>query len=124
MKRTGLTDYVYDFSVDYDAVAIYNIKDIHKHLMKKITVSMKMFRFVKKVFSIGLTILPGFTNMSSLSCISMSNQECKARPQVINVNSKNSIFYPLLKQVNVVAIVIILMIRMQKFVFLMLKYSI
>ena len=116
MKRTGLTDYVYDFSVDYDAVAIYNIKDIHKHLMKKITVSMKMFRFVKKVFSIGLTILPGFTNMSSLSCISMSNQECKARPQVINVNSKNSIFYPLLKQVNVVAIVIILMIRMQKYV--------
>ena len=29
----------------------------------------------------------------SLSCISMKNQECKTRPQVINVNSHNPIFY-------------------------------
>ena len=32
MKRTGFTGYVYDFSVDYDAI---DIKDIHKYLMKK-----------------------------------------------------------------------------------------
>ena len=37
MKRTGLTSYVYDFSVDYDSIAIDDIKDIHKYLMKKIT---------------------------------------------------------------------------------------
>ena len=51
-------------------------------------------RFVKKVFSIGLTILSNFTNASSLSCISMNNQPCKARPEIINVNSNNPIFYP------------------------------
>ena len=28
-KRTGLYGYVYDFSVDYDASAVYNILDIH-----------------------------------------------------------------------------------------------
>ena len=35
MKKTGFTGYVYDFSVDYDAIAVDDIKDIHKYLMKK-----------------------------------------------------------------------------------------
>ena len=35
MKNTGLNGYVYDFSVDYDATAVDDIKDIHKYLMKK-----------------------------------------------------------------------------------------
>ena len=51
---------------------------------------MKIFTFVKKVFFIGLTILSNFTNANSLSCISMNNQECKTRAQVINVN----VFFP------------------------------
>ena len=37
MKKTGFNGYIYDFSVDYDATDIDNIKDIHKYLMKKIT---------------------------------------------------------------------------------------
>ena len=36
---------------------------------------MKVFRFVKRGFFIGLTILSSFTNASSLSCISMINRE-------------------------------------------------
>ena len=35
MKRTGLRGYVQDFSVDYDAAEVDDIKDIHKYLMKK-----------------------------------------------------------------------------------------
>ena len=35
MKKTGLKGYVYDFSVDYDAIAVSDILDIHKYLMKK-----------------------------------------------------------------------------------------
>ena len=35
MKKTGFTGYVYDFSVDYDPIAVEDIKDIHKYLMKK-----------------------------------------------------------------------------------------
>ena len=35
MKKTGFTGYVYDFSVDYDSIAVDDIKDIHKYLMKK-----------------------------------------------------------------------------------------
>ena len=60
---------------------------------------MKIFRFVKKVFFIGLTILSNSTNLIPLSVtplnyISMENHECKRRPQVVNVNSNNPIFYP------------------------------
>ena len=35
MKKTGFTGYVYDFSVDYDAITVDDILDIHKYLMKK-----------------------------------------------------------------------------------------
>ena len=54
---------------------------------------MKIFRFVKKVFFIGLTILSNFTNLIPLNCISMKNQEFKTRPQIINININNPIFY-------------------------------
>ena len=35
MKRTGFDGLVYDFSVNYEAVAVGDIKGIHKYLMKK-----------------------------------------------------------------------------------------
>ena len=35
MKKTGLSGYVYDFSVDYDAIVVDDILEIHKYLMKK-----------------------------------------------------------------------------------------
>ena len=54
-----------------------------------------MFKFVKKVFFTGLTILSDFTNANSLlNCISMNNQVCKVRPEIINVNSTETVFYP------------------------------
>ena len=49
---------------------------------------MKLFRFVKKVLFLGLTILSNFTNITSLSAtsfnwISMKNQECKTTPKLL-----------------------------------------
>ena len=59
---------------------------------------MKIFRFAKKVFFIGLTILSSLSNASSLnaislSCISMKNQECKTRAQFVNVNGDEPVFF-------------------------------
>ena len=34
-KSIGLNGYVYDFSVDYDAIAVDGILEIHKYLMEK-----------------------------------------------------------------------------------------
>ena len=61
---------------------------------------MKIFRFVTKVFFLGLTILSNFTNTIQLNCISMKNQECKTRLQIININSNNRILYPFSIKIN------------------------
>ena len=72
-------------------------------------------------FFVGLTIFSSFASVNSLSCNSINNKECKTRPQVVNVNGHEAVFFHLvLKQVNVVVIVTISVIRMQKFVFLIL----
>ena len=36
MKKAGLKGYVYDISVNYDAIAAADILDIHKYLMNGI----------------------------------------------------------------------------------------
>ena len=53
-----------------------------------------MFVFIKKVFHIGSLILPSLVSATPLSCISMNNQACKVRPEIINVNSNEPVFYP------------------------------
>ena len=35
IKKTGLKGYVYNFSVDYNAIVVSDILDIHKYLIKK-----------------------------------------------------------------------------------------
>ena len=83
---------------------------------------MKIFGFVKKVFFVELTILSNFTNPSSLnviplSCISMNNQDLKLLMLTVIIPY---FILLVLKQANVVAVVIILMMHMQKFVSLIL----
>ena len=35
MRKTGLNGYIYNFSVNYDAITVDDTLDIHKYLMKK-----------------------------------------------------------------------------------------
>ena len=53
-----------------------------------------MFGFVKKGLFTGLTIWSSLSSVNSLICISMNNQECKVRPQIVNVNSNTPVFFP------------------------------
>ena len=55
-------------------------------------------------------------------CISMNNEECKIRPEVINISSNELLFYTYIIKVklNTVAVVIMLMIQIQNHAFLML----
>ena len=53
-----------------------------------------MFGRVKKVLFVGLRILSSFTNANSSSSISVNNQECKIRPQVVNINGDEPVFFP------------------------------
>ena len=59
---------------------------------------MRIFSFVKKVFVLGLTILSNITN--ALECISFKNQECKVRPEIVDINSNNPIFFPFSVKIN------------------------
>ena len=54
---------------------------------------MNIFGFVKKVFFVGLKNLSSFVSINALNCTSMNNQECKTRPQVINVNGDEPVFF-------------------------------
>ena len=54
-----------------------------------------MFRFVKRIFV--STIMFSGCNLLSinpLECVSMNNQECKVKPEIVNVNSNEPVFYP------------------------------
>ena len=58
-----------------------------------------MFRLVKKVF----VAIVAFLNLSCvnfLACVSMNNQECKARSKIIDVNSNEPVFYPFSIKIN------------------------
>ena len=64
-----------------------------------------MSAFIKKIFyfrSLFLSSLVSTTSLSTtlLNCISMKNQNCKVRQEIINVNSTNPIFYPFSIKIN------------------------
>ena len=51
--------------------------------------------FVKKYFFTAITFF-GYNvlNVNSLECVSMNNQKCKRRSEIINVNTNEPMFYP------------------------------
>ena len=54
-----------------------------------------MLRFIKKYFFIGSLFLSRLVSTTPLSCISMNNEECKVRTEIVIVNSNGLVFYPL-----------------------------
>ena len=54
---------------------------------------------LKKVFVLGLTVLSSSIT-GALNCISINNQECKLRPETIDVSSNNPIFYRFSVKIN------------------------
>ena len=52
-----------------------------------------MFRFIKQIFISALMYFGNLSSVNPLECISMKNQECKVRPEIIDINSNDPIFY-------------------------------
>ena len=60
-----------------------------------------MFGFIKKVFVAAMTFINfNLSNLNSLECVSMSNQECKIRSEIINLNTNESMFNPCSIKIN------------------------
>ena len=55
-----------------------------------------MFGFLKKCFFTAMTCF----SCNALKCVSMNNQECKIRPEIIDINSNEPTFYPYSIKVN------------------------
>ena len=53
-----------------------------------------MFRFVRQIFISALMHFGNLSCVNTLKCISMKNQECKVRPNIIDINSNDPIFCP------------------------------
>ena len=49
-----------------------------------------MVRFIKKAVVTAMTIF----SCNAVGCFSMNSQKCKARPEVININKNDPLFYP------------------------------
>ena len=59
-----------------------------------------MRAFIKNIFYIGSLFISSLVMTTSLNCISMKNEECKVRPEIININSNNPMFYPFSIKIN------------------------
>ena len=59
-----------------------------------------MFEFIKQIFISTVIFFGDLSNVNPLECISIKNQECKVRPEIINVNSNNPIFYHFSIKIN------------------------
>ena len=58
-----------------------------------------MFGFIKKCYFTAITFF-NLSNVNSLESFSMNNQECKIRPELINLNTNGSLFYPHIIKIN------------------------
>ena len=59
-----------------------------------------MFRFINQIFISTMMFFGSLSSVNPLECISMKNQECKVRREIVNVNSNNPIFYPFIIKTN------------------------
>ena len=58
------------------------------------TYCKKIFEFVKKIFFCRINNFSKFNEHKFVELYSMNNQECKVRPQIVNVNSDEPVIFP------------------------------
>ena len=62
---------------------------------------MKCLDLLKKVFFVPMTFLNfNPSNVNCLERVSINNQECKIRLEIINVNTNEPLFYPYSTTIN------------------------
>ena len=54
-----------------------------------------MFKFIQQIFISTLMFFGSLSSVNPLDFVSMNNQKCKVRPEIVSVNSNEPLFYPL-----------------------------
>ena len=52
-----------------------------------------MFRFIKQIFVSTMMFFSSLSSVNPLECVSIKNQECKVRPEIVNIAKNDHIFY-------------------------------
>ena len=53
-----------------------------------------MYRFIKQIFISTMMSFNSLSHVNSLEYILINNEECKVRPEIVNINSNDTIFFP------------------------------
>ena len=53
-----------------------------------------MFKFFKQIFISTLMFFSSLSSVTPFECVSINNQECRVRPEIVNINSNEPLFYP------------------------------
>ena len=54
-----------------------------------------MFRFVEEIFVLAKMFFGcNSSSVNPLECVSINNQQCKVRPEIVNFNSNETVFFP------------------------------
>ena len=81
-----------------------------------------MFGFVKLIYYSAMIYFGcSWPSVNSYQCISINNQGGKIRPQIVNLNSEEPVFFPFSIKISKCSVVVtISMIHMQSCVFMLL----
>ena len=53
-----------------------------------------MFKFIKQIIISTMMFFGTLSSVNPLKCVSINNQECKVRPEIVNANSNEPVFFP------------------------------
>ena len=53
-----------------------------------------MLKFIKQIFISTMMVFGSLSSVNLLECISMKNHKCKVKPEIVNVNSNDPVFFP------------------------------
>ena len=59
-----------------------------------------MFKFTKQIFISTMTFFSSLSSVNPLECVSIKNQECKVRPEIVNISINDPIFFPFSIEIN------------------------
>ena len=59
-----------------------------------------MLRFIKQILISAMMFFSSLSSVNSLECISMKNQKCKVKSEIIDINSNDPIFFPFSIKIN------------------------
>ena len=96
MKKAVLNGYVSNFSVDYNTLDVSDIVDTHLHLMKNKQYKIILWNNLYNIKSFSRSLDCVVKVSDCKKCIYLNNGPSLVRPTLIDLNSNELNYYPLM----------------------------